>query len=128
MRHAHPDDPDRGRAGEHDEHRPGHEHAPGDERHEGHEGHEGHERGHGAGHASHPTADAVDAAHASHAAGGIAAHDHTAHDRHAGQLVAWVQRVLKLSLEIVSKQAGQRTFVVLPKRWIVERTFGWFGR
>lgn len=53
---------------------------------------------------------------------------------YAGQLVAWVQRVqrvqrvLKLHVEIVSKQAGQRTFVVLPKRWIVERTFAWLGR
>ncbi len=47
---------------------------------------------------------------------------------YAGQLVAWVQRVLKLRVEIVSKQAGQRTFVVLPRRWVVERTFAWMGR
>ncbi len=47
---------------------------------------------------------------------------------YAGQLVAWMQRVLKLSVEIVSKHAGQRTFVVLPRRWIVERTFAWLGR
>jgi putative transposase len=25
----------------------------------------------------------------------------------------------------VAKVPGQRTFVVLPRRWIVERTFGW---
>jgi putative transposase len=31
-------------------------------------------------------------------------------------------------LEIVAKQPGQTTFVVQKKRWIVERTFGWFGR
>ena len=31
-------------------------------------------------------------------------------------------------LEIVTKRPGQATFVVPPKRWIVERTFGWFNR
>jgi putative transposase len=30
-----------------------------------------------------------------------------------------------LRLEIVSKKKRQRGFSVLPKRWIVERTFGW---
>lgn len=47
---------------------------------------------------------------------------------YAGQLVGWVTRVLRLTLEIVSKPAGQRGFSVLPKRWIVERTFAWLGR
>lgn len=28
---------------------------------------------------------------------------------------------------IVEREAGQRGFVVLAKRWIVERTFSWFG-
>lgn len=31
-------------------------------------------------------------------------------------------------LEIVQKVAGQKGFSVLPKRWIVERTFAWLGR
>jgi len=30
--------------------------------------------------------------------------------------------------EVVRKLAGQRSFVVQPKRWIVERTFGWLHR
>lgn len=30
--------------------------------------------------------------------------------------------------EVVSKPPGQQGFVVQPKRWIVERTFGWLGR
>jgi len=47
---------------------------------------------------------------------------------YAGQLLAWVRRVLRVTLEIVGKPAGQRGFVVLPRRWIVERTFGWLGR
>lgn len=31
-------------------------------------------------------------------------------------------------LEIVSRAKGQKGFTVLPKRWIVERTFAWLGR
>ena len=33
-----------------------------------------------------------------------------------------------LELVIVPKLEGQNTFVVLPKRWIVERTFAWLMR
>ena len=33
-----------------------------------------------------------------------------------------------LELVIVPKLEGQRTFVVLPKRWVVERTFAWLMR
>jgi transposase len=31
-------------------------------------------------------------------------------------------------LDVVSKRPGQTTFEVQKWRWIVERTFGWFGR
>jgi transposase len=31
-------------------------------------------------------------------------------------------------LQVVTKLAGQRGFVVQPKRWIGERTFGWLNR
>ena len=31
-------------------------------------------------------------------------------------------------IEIVSRDPQSKGFVVLPKRWVVERTFGWFGR
>lgn len=31
-------------------------------------------------------------------------------------------------LEIVSRLAGVKGFVLLPKRWVVERTFAWLGR
>ncbi len=31
-------------------------------------------------------------------------------------------------IEIVDRPPGQIGFEVLPKRWIVERTFGWLGR
>jgi putative transposase len=33
----------------------------------------------------------------------------------------------RIELEIVAKTAVGK-FVVLPKRWIVERTFAWFGK
>ena len=31
-------------------------------------------------------------------------------------------------IEIVKRSDSAKGFVVLPKRWIVERTFGWLGR
>ena len=31
-------------------------------------------------------------------------------------------------LQIVKRNADVKGFKVLPKRWIVERTFGWLGR
>lgn len=43
----------------------------------------------------------------------------------AGALVDWCQRILKLTLEIVRKPKGQKGFVLIPRRWPVERTFGW---
>ncbi len=45
-----------------------------------------------------------------------------------GAIAAWVRAVLGVALTLVHKVPGQRGFQVLPKRWIVERTFGWLGR
>ncbi len=39
----------------------------------------------------------------------------------------WFARVLQVVVEVVQRAPGQRGFVVQPKRWIVERTFGWFN-
>src|SRR5437016_6256107 len=40
-----------------------------------------------------------------------------------------LRTVLKrVNLEIVKRSDQARRFVVLPKRWIVERTFAWLGR
>jgi transposase len=47
---------------------------------------------------------------------------------YSGQLVTWAATVLGLTVDIVRKLAGQHTFVVLPRRWIVERTFSWINR
>ena len=43
-------------------------------------------------------------------------------------LLAWAAAVVGRILEVVAKPADQRGFRVLPKRWIVERTFAWLGR
>jgi transposase len=36
--------------------------------------------------------------------------------------------IRRLNLEIVKRSDQVKRFVVLPKRWIVERTFAWLGR
>jgi transposase len=41
-------------------------------------------------------------------------------------LVDWVTRWLPLALDIVVKPPTQVGFQVHPKRWLVERSFGWF--
>lgn len=45
-----------------------------------------------------------------------------------GQLEGWVTAACGWRLEIVQKGPAQHGFRVLPKRWIVERTFAWLGR
>jgi putative transposase len=50
---------------------------------------------------------------------------------YTGRLIEWVfklRRRGKVTLEIVKRNDDARGFKVLPKRWIVERTFGWLGR
>jgi transposase len=47
---------------------------------------------------------------------------------YAGKLVAWIQHHCRIVLEIVRKPEGQRTFEVLPRRWVVERTLSWLVR
>ncbi len=43
-----------------------------------------------------------------------------------GDLIDWVKETLIAVLEIVEREAGQKGFQVLPKRWVVERSFAWF--
>ena len=35
---------------------------------------------------------------------------------------------LHVDLQIVPKPTGQKGFVLVPRRWVVERTFAWLGR
>ena len=46
---------------------------------------------------------------------------------YGGKLVQWAGEVGGWSLEPVRRPPQQRTFQVLPRRWIVERTFGWLN-
>jgi putative transposase len=47
---------------------------------------------------------------------------------YAGQLVAWVAAFAGWVLEIVKRSDDAQGFVLLPHRWIVERTFGWLSK
>jgi putative transposase len=43
-------------------------------------------------------------------------------------LVDWVRETLDIVLEVVERPPDQVGFQVLPRRWVVERTFAWLGR
>jgi putative transposase len=50
---------------------------------------------------------------------------------YAGDLIAWVWALRpwrKVRLAIVKRPEGTKGFLLLPKRWIVERTFAWLAR
>ena len=47
---------------------------------------------------------------------------------YAGKLIEWTKSLGDWLLEIVKRSDDVKGFKVLPKRWIVERTFGWLGR
>jgi transposase len=46
----------------------------------------------------------------------------------AHQVGSTVARNPGLRIEIVKRSDAMKGFVVLPRRWVVERTFSWFGR
>ena len=43
-------------------------------------------------------------------------------------IVDWVKQTLGWVLTTILRPLGAKGYVHLPRRWIVERTFGWFGR
>lgn len=45
--------------------------------------------------------------------------------RYAGQLVTWAKTHLRLTIKTVSRPKDATGFVVLPRRWVVERTLAW---
>ncbi|GMV95820.1 MAG: hypothetical protein AMXMBFR83_01900 [Phycisphaerae bacterium] len=53
---------------------------------------------------------------------------HLGRRRLRGKLVDWTRRLGGRIREIVKRGDDVPGFEVLPKRWIVERTFGWLGR
>jgi len=44
---------------------------------------------------------------------------------YAGKLVAWAKEKINLALSIVKRPRAVPRFEPLPRRWVVERTFGW---
>ena len=43
-------------------------------------------------------------------------------------VVDWVRETFGWAVTTVLRPVGAKGYVHLPKRWLVERTFGWFGR
>lgn len=43
---------------------------------------------------------------------------------YAGKLIGWTKEHIGWILEVIKRT--EKGFVILPKRWVVERTFGWF--
>lgn len=48
--------------------------------------------------------------------------------QYTGGLIAWASETLGICLEIVLRSDDVSGFEVLPRRWVVERTFAWLGR
>lgn len=43
-------------------------------------------------------------------------------------IIAWAKKQCGWQLDIVHRPPGAKGFQLLPRRWVVERTFGWLGR
>ena len=48
--------------------------------------------------------------------------------KYAGKLEEFVTKTYGITLQVVKRAKDAVGFVVLPRRWVIERTFGWFGR
>lgn len=46
---------------------------------------------------------------------------------YAGGLVNWAKHACGRVIQIVERSAGVKGFTLLPRRWVVERTFSWLG-
>lgn len=47
---------------------------------------------------------------------------------YAGRLLPWAKKALSYTVEVVKRTDKISGFVVLPRRWVVERTFGWITK
>ena len=47
---------------------------------------------------------------------------------YAGRLIDWAANFGRWVLQIVERSKDVKGFAVLPRRWVVERTFSWLGR
>lgn len=46
---------------------------------------------------------------------------------HSDPLFSWLKALTGWVLPIVSRPEGSKGFVLLPRRWVVDRTFAWLG-
>ena len=44
---------------------------------------------------------------------------------YAGKLVTWAKKYLNLTLKTVSRPKDAKGFVLLPRRWVIERSIAW---
>lgn len=47
---------------------------------------------------------------------------------YAGKLLTWAKTTLTITIQIVKRSDDMTGFVVLPRRWVVERTLAWITR
>ena len=47
---------------------------------------------------------------------------------YAGKLIEWVREFGNWVLEIVKRSDDIAGFILVPRRWVVERTFAWLGK
>jgi putative transposase len=45
-----------------------------------------------------------------------------------GELLSWTENTFAIRVAVVSRPPDTKGFVLLPRRWVVERTFAWLGR
>jgi putative transposase len=50
-----------------------------------------------------------------------------ADETYLGELLNWVAARFRFRIEPVLRPEGQKGFQVLPRRWVVERTFAWLN-
>ncbi len=47
---------------------------------------------------------------------------------YTGEAAAWEADMHDIKLEVVKLDGAKKGFVLLPRRWVVERSFGWANR
>jgi transposase len=47
---------------------------------------------------------------------------------YAGRLLTWSDKILSVTVAVVKRTDKTAGFLVLPRRWVVERTFGWINK
>ena len=47
---------------------------------------------------------------------------------YAGKLLDWARDTLRIAVQIVKRSDDMAGFVVLPRRWVVERSLAWITR